>query len=85
MKKKIAINLKVFSGIDKELNLKNYNPKEGLHLEVNQGVRLGRVLKQLGMKNLSEYVMFCAGERVSRWYKVSDGDSISCMRPVGGG
>ena len=85
MKKMIAINLKLYSGIDKEINLKDYNPKEGLQLEVKQGVRLGRILKQLGLKNFSQFVMFCRGERVSRWYKINDGDSISCMRPAGGG
>lgn len=85
MKKRIAIILKLYSGLERDLNIADYNPRTGITLEADSEVRLRRILKDLGIKNFSDYVFFSAGERISVWHKLEDGEVISCLRPTGGG
>jgi hypothetical protein len=85
MKIKIKVHLKLFSGIERELGIENYNRTEGFPVEVNSGTRLRSVLKKTGMKDISSNVFFIEGERVSVWRKLKDGDIISCLKPSGGG
>jgi hypothetical protein len=85
MAREITITVKLYSGIDRELSLASYDPDGGLVFTVKRGTRLGRLLKNLGLKKLSSYAIYCQGDRVGRWKRLSDGEEISCLRPAGGG
>ncbi len=85
MKKKITVTIKLYSGIAKELEIKNFDPAKGLTLSVSRGTRLKKILKNLGISNLSRLAYFRGGERIGLWSKVKDGDEISCLKPSGGG
>ena len=85
MAKDISIRIKFFSGIDKELKLENYNPAEGITLNVPSGKRLKWALKTAGMTSFSSYIYFRSGVRISTWTKLKEGDEITCLKPAGGG
>jgi predicted metalloprotease with PDZ domain len=85
MGREISINIKFFSGIDKELKLKDYNPSEGVNITVSGRKRLRGVLKSMGADASAGYACFREGERISRWAKLRDGDEITCLKPAGGG
>lgn len=85
MANNISIRIKFFSGIDKELNLKNYNPSDGLSMSIPSGKRLKWALKTAGMKQFSSCAYFRNGQRISTWSKLKDGDEVSCLKPSGGG
>ncbi len=84
-RQKINITIKLFSGIEKETTLKNYDPGKGIILEFSSKVRLKKILKDLGLSNLSSNAYFRNGERIGLWSKLNDGDEISCLKPSGGG
>ncbi len=81
----ITVRIKLFSGIDKNLKLQNYDPAEGVTMKIDSGKRLKWALKTLGLSNLSSYAYFRSGERISSWAKLKNGDEITCLRPSGGG
>ncbi len=85
MTREISIRIKFFSGIDKELNLKSYDPAEGIAMNIRPGRRLRWALKGLGVLDLSRNIYFRNGERISTWARLRDGDEVSCLRPSGGG
>ncbi len=85
MGKDIVVRLKFFSGIDKELRLENYNPAEGIIMNVPSGKRLKWALKAAGLTKYSSYIYFRSGGRISTWAKLKEGDEITCLRPAGGG
>jgi hypothetical protein len=82
---KIAIRIKFFSGIDKELKLDNYDRAAGLLMSIPSGKRLKWALKSIGLKKLSGYAFFRSGERIFPGSKINEGDEISCLKPSGGG
>jgi hypothetical protein len=81
----IAITLKFYSGIDKELVLDGYDPATGISLPVKTGTRLKRILKSLGMKNMSGNIYFIDGRRVGLWKSIRERCEISCLKPSAGG
>jgi len=81
----IDVTLRFFSGIDKDLNIKDYDPSKGLTVTVPKGTRLKKILKELKMPKMSSNAYFKEGERMGLWSKVHDGDDISVLRPSGGG
>jgi hypothetical protein len=85
MEKKIAVRIKLFSGIDRELRLENYDRAEGIVIHMPSGKKLKWALKSLGVEKISRYAFFRSGERISPSTKVNDGDEISCLKPTGGG
>lgn len=85
MKNQISVTIKLFSGIDKELNLRNYDQAKGIRIALDSNKRLRSILKEIGLKKLSSYIYFLQGERISRWKMIKDGDEISCLKPSGGG
>jgi hypothetical protein len=85
MGKDISIRIKFFSGIDKELKLENYNPAEGIAMNVPSGKRLKWALKTVGMTSFSSNIYFRSGVRISTWSKLKDGDEITCLKAAGGG
>ncbi len=85
MKKNITVTIKLYSGITRDMDLENYDPSKGLTLTVSKGTRLKKILKELGVSNLSRLAYFRSGERMGLWSRVKDGDEISCLKPSGGG
>jgi hypothetical protein len=85
MGNEIAIRIKFFSGIDRDLNLENYNPVEGLAMKVPSGKRLKWALRSAGVTAFSNYAYFRGGERISTWAKLKNGDEVTCLKPSGGG
>lgn len=85
MDNKIAIRIKLFSGIDRELKLNNYDRIEGILMHIPSGKRLKWALKSIGMEKFSSYAYFRSGERIFPSSKMNDGDEISCLKPTGGG
>ena len=85
MGKEITVCIKLFSGIDKELELVNYDPGQGRKLNIKKGARLKAALKMVGMRKFSMYIYFRNGERIGLWSKLKDEDEVSCLRPSGGG
>jgi len=81
----IKIHLKLFSGLHKEVDLKDYDTHRGVVLEVKKGTRLRTLLKSIGMKNRSSNSYFRDGGRIGLWSKLRDGDEIQCFKPSGGG
>ena len=85
MAREISVRIRFFSGIDRELNLQNYDPATGVALTLPSGTRLRRALKNLGVTDLSRNIYFRSGKRISVWAKLGDGDDVSCLRASGGG
>jgi len=85
MRETITVNIKLFSGIEEESNLSDYDPKSGVDIITNKGTRLKKILKDIGLRKLSDYLYFYNGERVSLRIRLNDRDKISCLRPSGGG
>lgn len=81
----ILITLKLYSGIEKELKIEDYNIDTGLYLSVKQGTTLGSVLKKAGFKSLSGYIFFSKGHHISRWKRFYQPEEVSCLRVSGGG
>ena len=81
----IEVNLKFFAGIDKEFGLQNYDYMKGIAVIVRKGSRLRSALQKVGFKKKSYYTFFCNTEKVGQFYKLKNGDQISCLKPVGGG
>jgi hypothetical protein len=84
-KKTITVTLKFFSGLDKDLKLKGYDPAKGIAVTVPDGTRLKKILKSMGLKNISSHSFFLNAERVSAWTKLQEGNEVSCLRPSAGG
>jgi hypothetical protein len=85
MAQEVTVRIKLFSGIDRELDLKNYDPASGVSLTLPSGTRLRRALKNIGVADLSRNIYFRNGKRISVWAKLGDGDEVSCLRASGGG
>lgn len=82
---RIFITVKFYSGIEKELNIKEYDMGKGVIFAVKPGTRLGRVLKDAGLKKLSRFCYFSGGSRISSWKKFHESSEVSCLRISGGG
>jgi len=81
----VKVTIKLFSGINRDLNLTDYDPSRGIELEVRDGTRLKKVLKRLGMRKLMHNAYFLNGERAGLWTRLRDEDEISCIKPSAGG
>ncbi len=82
---RITINLKLFSGLHREVDLKDYDTQNGAVLEVKKGTRLRALLKSIGMKNRGANSYYRGGGRIGLWRRLHDGDEIQCFKPTGGG
>ncbi|HOK03398.1 MAG TPA: hypothetical protein PLN03_12840 [Spirochaetota bacterium] len=81
----IIITVKLYSNLDKELKIKDYNPDKGIILQIKKGSRLGKILKKTGLSSLSKYAIFSDGERISKWKKFHHSAEISILKISGGG
>lgn len=81
----IVITLKLYSGIEKELKISDYDIDAGILLTVKPGTSLRSILKQTGLKKLSQYLFFSKGHHISVWKKFYEPAEVSCLRVSGGG
>lgn len=82
---KATVTIKLFSGINRDIGLTDYDPSRGIAIEVREGTRLKKALKRLGMRKLMHNAYFRNGERAGLWTRLRDGDEISCIKPSAGG
>ncbi|HPS58526.1 MAG TPA: hypothetical protein PK514_10520 [Spirochaetota bacterium] len=81
----INITLKLYSGIEKELKIHDYNPESGIIVTIKKGTSLRKILRKTGFKKLSRYVFFCCGHNVSVWKRFYQQAEVSCLKISGGG
>ncbi len=84
-KKEILVKVKLYSGLHKDIGLKEYDPYGGLDVNLPSGSRVRKVAKELCIPHPYSLAYFINGERVGMWTKLHDGDELSCFRPSGGG
>jgi hypothetical protein len=85
MAEKIFVTIKLYSGLDREIPLSDYNRAQGIALEIKRGTRLRKILKSIGMKNLSYNAYFLKGVRIGLCEKIFEDSEIACIKPAGGG
>ena len=85
MKNSITITIKLFAGLDKDLDIDDYNRQEGIVLKVAQGTRLKKAVRLIGLSDRYTVVYFINGERIGLRRKLEDGDEIVCLKPAAGG
>jgi len=81
----IIITIKLYSGIEKELKIENYDSEKGILLNVKPGTTLRSILKQTGLHKYSQYIFFSHGHHISTWKKFYESAEISCLKVSGGG
>lgn len=81
----IFITIKFYTGIEKELNIVEYDIGKGIIYTVKSGTRLRKILKLAGLKSLSKYNFFENGYRISVWKKFYESSEVSCLKITGGG
>lgn len=84
-KSPITVTIKLYSGLHRDLNIKNYDLGKGLIINTVNGASLRSVLKEIGMENRSSISYFLNGGRISLGTSLKDGDEVSCLKPSGGG
>jgi sulfur carrier protein ThiS len=82
---KIAITIKLFGGLDTFAGIKNYDPDLGIPLEVPENIRLGKLVKKLGLGKTGSISLFVNGNPANLKERLQNGDIIFCMRPMAGG
>jgi len=85
MKNVLTVKVRLFSGLEKDVNADDYDRHEGITLNVPQGTRLKKVVKMIGLSDRYALVYFIHGERVGLRKRLEDGDEIACLRPAAGG
>ena len=81
----ITVIIKLYSGIEKELKISDYDVNNGISLTVRPGTTLRSVLRKLGLKKLSQYMYFSKGHHISLWKKIYETTEVSCLKISGGG
>ena len=84
-KKKIQVTVKLYSGLHKDIGLKEYDPYSGIVFQLPSGARVRKVARELDIPHPYSLAYFINGERVGMWTKLHEGDELSCFRPSGGG
>lgn len=81
----IIITLKLYSGLEKELKIPDYNANSGVIIRVNKGTKLKNIIADSGLQKLSGYAFFSGGERINLRTKFMESAEISCLKISGGG
>jgi hypothetical protein len=84
-KEMITVTLKLFTGIEIDRETADPGGREGISVDVRRGVRLKKILKSAGVRNISENIYFLEGVRISPRKRIEGPAVISCLRPSGGG
>ena len=81
----IQIKVKLYGGLDAFAKIENYDPEAGLSLEVPENIRLGKVIKKIGVGQTGSIRLFVNGNAAKLREQLKNGDVIFCMRPMAGG
>ena len=81
----ITINVKLYSGLDRQANISHYDPDSGFDLEITKGARLKKVFKLMGLSAHESCVGFINGKKAGLSEKLNPGDAVYLMKPVSGG
>ena len=81
----IQVKVKLYAGLDAFAGIENYDPEVGLSLEVPENIRLGRVIKKIGLGKTGSIRLFVNGDTAKLRDQLKNGDVIFCMRPMAGG
>ena len=84
-RKKITINVKLYSGLDRQASIGHYDPDSGIDLEIAKGARLKKVFKLMGLSAHESTVGFINGKKAGLSKKLNHGDAVYLMKPVSGG
>ena len=84
-KQMITIKVRLFTGLEQDAGLNNYDRQAGLDLNVPGGTRLKKIVKMIGLPDRHMLAYFIDGERVGLRKKLEDGDEITCLKPAAGG
>ena len=81
----ITINVKLYSGLDQQAKVTDYDPDSGIDLDIAKGARLKKVFKAIGLSTHESTVGFINGKKAGPGEKLNDGDVVYFMKPVSGG
>ena len=81
----IGVTIKFFGGLDTFAGIENYNPDVGVRMEVPENIRLGKVVKKIGLGKTGSIRLFVNGNQATLRERLKEGDIIFCMRPTAGG
>ena len=84
-KESITVKVKLFSGLDSQVIIDNYDPDAGINLQIVKGVRLKKIFKTIGLSRNESVVCFINGKKVDVNEKLKNGDVLFIMKPVSGG
>ena len=84
-KEYITINVKLYSGLDRQAKINHYDPDSGIELEIAKGARLKKVFKAMGLSTHESNVGFINGKKAGLSEKLNHGDAVYLMKAVSGG
>jgi molybdopterin converting factor small subunit len=84
-KESITVRIKLFSGLDRQVIIDNYDPDAGIDLQIVKGARLKKIFKTIGLSRNESAVCFINGKKVDLNEKLNNGDVLFIMKPVSGG
>ncbi len=64
IKNVLTVKIRLFSGLDKDVDVDAYDREEGITLNVPKGTRLKKVVKMIGLSDRYALVYFIHGERI---------------------
>jgi len=84
-KESITVKIKLFSGLDRQVTMNNYDPDSGIDLQIVKGARLKKIFKTIGLSRNESTVCFINGKKVDVNENLNNGDVLFIMKPVSGG
>ena len=84
-KNNITVKIKLFSGLDRQAGVDDYDPDRGIDLDVSKDARLKKAARLVGLYDYDSIAFFINGKRAGPREKLNDGDVVFFMRPVFGG
>ena len=84
-KESITVKIKLFSGLDRQVKINNYDPDSGIDVQIVKGVRLKKIFKTIGLSRNESTACFVNGKQVDVNEQLKNGDVVFFMKPVSGG
>jgi len=84
-KESISVKIKLYSGLDLQAKIDNYDPDSGIDLQMAKGARLKKTFAIMGLSKHQSMVCFINGKKAGLNEKLKHGDVVAFMRPVSGG
>lgn len=81
-KQRIKVNVKLLAGLDSK---EGYDSHKGIELEVMEGTKLRKAIKQINLPQDQPISFIINGEKVNDSARLKEGDEIFCFLPFAGG